>query len=219
MTTPHEREVAFVGRITAGATHEFRNILAIVKESAGLIEDLVLVSGPGGAPDRETVLRAVARIEAQVGRGADLAGALNRLAHALEQPEEAVDLGREVEQAARLSERFVRRRERRLRLRPVAGDSFAKVNSLGLCMALVAAVDLCVQQVPEGGAVLVAVERPRGEPAVVFTGEDADACAHAVRADGIGSAGLTELVAGLGGRVESAADGSGFLVVFPAGSS
>ena len=219
MAIPHEMEAAFVGRIAAGATHEFRNILAIVKESAGLIGDLVEVGGPGGMPDREKVLRAVARIEAQVGRGADLAGALNRLAHALEKPAGATVLSREVEQAALLGERFVRRRERRLCVRPGAGDLFSKVSSLGLWMAIVAAVDLCVEQVPEGGAVLVEAEGLRGEPAVRFGGEGLAGGVHAVRADGIGSAGLRDLVAELGGWVETTAEGSGFLVVFPAGSS
>ena len=41
MSTTENREAAFIGLITAGATHELRNVLAIVKESTGLIADIV----------------------------------------------------------------------------------------------------------------------------------------------------------------------------------
>lgn len=36
-----ECEIRFMGRITAGITHEMRNVLAVIRESAGLIQDLM----------------------------------------------------------------------------------------------------------------------------------------------------------------------------------
>ncbi len=37
-------ETAFMGKITAAITHEMKNVLAIIKESAGLMEDLLSVA-------------------------------------------------------------------------------------------------------------------------------------------------------------------------------
>ena len=48
------------------------DVLAIIKESAGLIEDMVHVFGKKGTLDPEKVYRAVDRIDGQVKRGADL---------------------------------------------------------------------------------------------------------------------------------------------------
>lgn len=41
MSTSGSREAAFIGKITASAMHEIRNVSAIVKKSAGLIDDLI----------------------------------------------------------------------------------------------------------------------------------------------------------------------------------
>lgn len=38
-------EAAFLSAMTASATHEVRNVLAIIKESAGLVDDLIQVYG------------------------------------------------------------------------------------------------------------------------------------------------------------------------------
>jgi len=98
MDSTGNREAVFLGRVTASTTHEFRNVLAIVKESAGLIEDLVA----SGASDRpqlaERIARAVARIDTQVGRGADLLTNLNRFAPSIDPVREGTDLDQTVSQ-------------------------------------------------------------------------------------------------------------------------
>ena len=81
MTTERYPEAAFLSAMTASTTHEARNVLAIIKESAGLVEDLVQMYGTRGNLDREKVDRALKRIDLQVKRGADLLTTLNRLAH------------------------------------------------------------------------------------------------------------------------------------------
>jgi len=62
------------------AAHELRNVLAIVKELAGLIEDSVHAADPGEALSPEKVLRASGRIRAQVDRGVDIASELREIA-------------------------------------------------------------------------------------------------------------------------------------------
>jgi len=44
MTQFRQTEIAFFGRITAGVTHELKNVLAIVNESSGLMQDLLALS-------------------------------------------------------------------------------------------------------------------------------------------------------------------------------
>ncbi|MEJ2186570.1 MAG: hypothetical protein P8Z36_11600, partial [Gemmatimonadota bacterium] len=113
MRPPETSRAAFVARLTAGATHELRNVLAIVKESAGLVQDLLAM----GASADGRADKALGRIETQVGRGAELLTSLNRLAHGLDRDEDAVDLGEAVEHAVVLCQRYARQRERALEVR------------------------------------------------------------------------------------------------------
>lgn len=204
-------EAAFVGRITAGATHELRNVLAIVKESAGLLEDLLDLGARRGELDVARLRQAVTRIDAQVARGAELLGALNRLAHAMDRTEEGVDLGRHVEQMALLARRFVRRGERDLRVVPGPAGVTVRANGLAVFMSLVAAVEWCAEQVPVGGSVVVGVERVSGNPAVRVAGEAPEGTAVPVSGAGC-SADLAE-----GLEVSTDPSGDGFLLVVPDG--
>lgn len=165
MRGPEASRAAFVARLTAGATHEMRNVLAIVKESAGLVQDLLAMGA--SADDRADA--ALARIEAQVGRGAELLTSLNRLAHGLDRDEEAVDLGEALAHATVLCRRYARQRDRAL---DVQGGATVMVtaNALDVYRALVAGMEWCVSVVPEGGKVVARAELADGVPAVRLAG-------------------------------------------------
>jgi C4-dicarboxylate-specific signal transduction histidine kinase len=211
MTEAGGQDAAFIGRVTAGATHELRNVLAIVKESAGLMEDLLDLGSRRGELDTGRLRQAVSRIDAQVARGAELLGALNRFAHAMDREEEGLDLCRQVEQMALLARRFVRRRERELRVREGPDGVVVQANGLAVHRSLVSAVECCAEQVPEGGVVVVGVERVSGRPAVRVSGEAADGTVVPVSGAGC-EAGR---VGGL--EVSSDPSGAGFLLVVPVG--
>jgi hypothetical protein len=84
MSTPEDRNAAFVAEVTAGTTHEIRNVLAIVKESAGLIGDLIYAFNRRGSLDQDKLTRSLGRIDAQVARGTELLSNLSRFAHSLD---------------------------------------------------------------------------------------------------------------------------------------
>ena len=48
MKQRNEKELEFFGKITAGITHEMKNVLAIIKKSAGLMEDIMSLSAEVG---------------------------------------------------------------------------------------------------------------------------------------------------------------------------
>lgn len=215
MTTPRELEAAFVEQITAGATHELRNVLAIVKEAAGLIDDLLDAGADSGELDRSKVAWATGRIRAQVDRGTALVGALNRFAHSLGGGDEPLDLQRTVAEVALLGQRFVRKRQVQLRVRDGDGELTVTANALRTYMALSAAVECCAGQLSAGGAVVLGAEIWEGDPAVRFTAENIEAAQVPVRAD----AALMNLRLGGFGTQSSPLivdDGEdGFLLVFP----
>ena len=161
MKASRHPEAAFLATMTASATHEVRNVLAIIKESAGLIEDMIHVFAKKGILDNEKVFRAVDRIDTQVRRGADLLTNLNRLSHALDSDLATVDLNAEVEQVVFLSQRFARKRGHRVVARLMEGEARTLVHPLHLHMALFAAMECCLEELPDGAAITLSVG---GEP-------------------------------------------------------
>jgi uncharacterized iron-regulated membrane protein len=154
METSGGREAEFIGTITASATHEMRNVLAIVKESAGLIEDLVHASSRGGGPPHsERILKATGRIDAQVARGAEIVTRLNRFAHSMDEAHGRVDLAEEVREVAFLSQRLARAKHQTVEAASHDGPVWLIGNSLHVQMALYAAVAFCLSDLPEGAAV------------------------------------------------------------------
>ena len=83
MEIPELETTAFLGRTTAGVTHELQNVLAIIKESSGLMRDLIFLSDETSDHSRDRFQRSFQTIDNQVNRGVQLLNNLNRLAHTL----------------------------------------------------------------------------------------------------------------------------------------
>ncbi len=203
---------AFLGRITAGATHEFRNVLAIINESAGLVDDLLASNGTG-ALARDKMEWATGRIAAQVARGAELCTALNHVAHGLDRAVEVVPLTRAVADAALLCGRAARQAQRRLAVLPAREEPIVERCALHLYMGLIAVLEWCVPRVPEGGTLAVRAELRDGRPAAVFRSEPAWQTELAENG-GAGAAVDRELLRSLRVDLEVPTPGSELLLLF-----
>lgn len=187
---------AFLARLTAGATHEIRNVLAIVKESAGLVQDLV--DAGTGASRGDKVGWALERIQLQVTRGTELSTALNRVMHGLDHETEMVELAEAVQHAGLLSRRFAHQNRRKLELEPGPDGVTVTTNALDLYMALVATLEWCLARVPEGETVVVGPEQRDGA-AVRFRAAGSGFGEVAIEADEPPA----RAAARVGGRLES----------------
>lgn len=88
----------FCGQVTASISHEIKNVLAIVNENAGLLDDfakMAATAGQGVEPDRVTA--GCANIARQVRRANEIVGLLNRFAHSADQPRQEVELNETVD--------------------------------------------------------------------------------------------------------------------------
>ncbi len=215
MTTSGSREAAFIGKITAAATHEIRNVLAIIKESAGLVEDLLHVSTTDGSLDRERVLKALGRIEAHVGRGAEIATNLNRVAHALDQATESVDLVEEVRRVVFQTQRPARRKSQIVRTADGPAPPPFHASPLHVQMAVYAAVEACLERLDEGATVELRTGLRGGRPSVDLT----SASDGGWRADAEGTEwdGLRTTLESLGVSLESSGTGDGLTLLFEPG--
>jgi C4-dicarboxylate-specific signal transduction histidine kinase len=215
MSAPENREAAFLAKITASATHEIRNVLAIVKESAGLIQDVIQSGRQGQAPNQDKVLRSLGRIDAQVTRGTDLLSNLNRFAHSLDRAQEETDLSLEAKQVVLLSQHFARKKRHVVQLRPADQKLPVAVKPLELQMALFAAVECCLDQLPEASTLTIQPAREGNRASVEFVGESGKETLLPVPATAEGWGRLMELLGDLGASVETSDTAYRFRIVLP----
>jgi C4-dicarboxylate-specific signal transduction histidine kinase len=215
MKASQHPEAAFLATITASATHEVRNVLAIIKESAGLIEDMIHVFAKKGTLDTEKIFRAVDRIDTQVRRGADLLTNLNRLSHTLDSELATVELNEEVEQVVFLSQRFARKRGHRVVADRTDEEARTVAHPLHLHMALFAAMECCLEELPEGAAVTLSVGMRGGHPAVEFRGVSEDGTVVAGPSEGEAWAGIRKWTESLEAELERSETGFGIRILFP----
>ncbi|MCU0559402.1 MAG: hypothetical protein MUD16_04335 [Desulfobacterales bacterium] len=82
----------FFGRMSASISHELKNTLSIMNESAGLIEDLALLAERGKTLDASRVKSLGATIQRQIQRTDQIIRNMNRFSHTVDEPFKEVEL-------------------------------------------------------------------------------------------------------------------------------
>jgi len=101
--------VASFAELIASYSHEIKNILAIIQESSGLLQDLINLKLGEEFPYKDKFSRSSSVIEQQVERGQILSSQLNLLAHTPDHNLSAIDVGSYLEMVVLLSQKIARR--------------------------------------------------------------------------------------------------------------
>ena len=91
MTSGEQSEVAFFGKITASVTHELNNVLSIVEQSAGLLDDMIAGEERGVPLSVERLKGVSSSVQRQAQRGLEMVARLNRFAHTTDRSEVVFD--------------------------------------------------------------------------------------------------------------------------------
>jgi signal transduction histidine kinase len=217
------REVALIGRITAGMTHEIKNVLAIIKESSGLLQDILRLSKGGAVPKPEQIGKVASRIQAQVGRGDALLSSLNWLAHSMSDRSSSVEIGDLSAQIVNLMQRFARLKQVELAAQPGDRDLTIETDLPRLLLVLVNCIEYCLSTAsPKGRLVLRA--GGGGEEATLEIATDSlegSETAHGSEAGGVSLpselANLEPALTALGARLAFAdpGEGGGLRIILP----
>jgi nitrogen-specific signal transduction histidine kinase len=103
-------QLNFIGRILAGFTHEIKNYIAIIKESAGLMGDMIK-AGKWGKNESRQYMEIIVSIEDQIERSLDLFRHLNRFAHKMDTPRVSFNINEGMEELLALMNRFANQRK------------------------------------------------------------------------------------------------------------
>ena len=140
LDTIGETGLQFYGTITASISHEIKNVLAIINENAGLLEDLTLMADRGKPIDPARLKIMAAAVKKQIGRADGILNNMNRFAHSIDEIFSEVDLNQTIEQFTALTERFASMRGVKVDLQIPASPitiqtaPFLLMNLLWLCL-------------------------------------------------------------------------------------
>jgi signal transduction histidine kinase len=147
------KDVAFFGKITAGITHEIKNVLAIIQESSGLMEDILEVTENGAFPRKDKFIKSLNRIRGQIQRGIDITSRLNRFAHSPDHCPASLDLNEITEQMVLLASRFARLKNVVLESSPSDPPLVIKSDPVSLEMALFESIEILLNVIGSGGKI------------------------------------------------------------------
>ncbi|MEW6530585.1 MAG: hypothetical protein AB1473_07100 [Thermodesulfobacteriota bacterium] len=199
------RETAFMGRITANATHEMKNVLAIIKEYVGLIQDILARLDKDSIPSSEKMFRSLESIRDQVQRGVDLSEYLNRFAHSPDETIGTFELNLTVSQIVYLSRRLAKLKEISLEAAQQNQTITIVSDPLKAQMLIFQCIDVLLDVLESGATMrLEALQLDPGTAAVEFSTDKVSAEARQRLKDASGApqwSSLKELAGTLGGSI------------------
>jgi len=143
------KEIAFFGRITAGITHELKNVLAVIKETSGLMGDILDMKDGQGFQHKEKFQKAISTIQRQIENGVTLLTHLNKFAHAPDRETDDIDLHAIIKDMSVLCGRYARLKSITLGVQPP--DQLIKFTTcqVSLQMAIFSCLDYCISNLPQ----------------------------------------------------------------------
>jgi signal transduction histidine kinase len=157
--------LAFFGRLTASASHDINNVLSIVGELSGLLEDTLDTAPEGGVPP-ERLRRVADGLATQVQRGARIVKRLNRFAHSADEPVKSVDLMEQLEAVTALAQRFATLKRMTLQTNLPDDEITLSTNPFVLQQAVFLCIDTFLRSEDQDTPVIVSAE-PRDSGAEV----------------------------------------------------
>jgi C4-dicarboxylate-specific signal transduction histidine kinase len=109
MSVPSEdvgqKELHYFGKVSASISHELKNVLAILNENAGLLQDFAAMAEQGQPLDPERIRRLAATMLEQIQRGDVILKRMNRFAHSADENRATVNLNELVTMVVELFQR------------------------------------------------------------------------------------------------------------------
>ena len=143
------RSLGFFGRITANLSHEMNNVITIIGEVSGLLDDLLLLAEKGRPLETQKLKSLSENIKRQTRRGKALITEMNFLGHSIDDPSRQIDLNLVAGHIESLARRIAERKGGVLEVRRFERPVMAVCSPFDLLQS----VFWCVDMALEAGAV------------------------------------------------------------------
>lgn len=165
-----EPGIKFFGEVTASISHEVKNVLAVINEEAGLMEDLVLMAEKGRPLDTERIKALAGKVREQVARGNGIVKNLNVFAHTVDKPVDRVDLNEMLNLVARLAERRASVKGVTLQVSASSDRAMVTTNPFALENLIWSCVFLSMESKPVNRTITLSPDISGGRTVIRITG-------------------------------------------------
>lgn len=198
-----EKELAFFGQMGADVSHDMRNVLSIIGENAGLLDDLLVAAERGRPLDGERLKRVSASITRQVKNGTDTMERFSRFAHAADEHSVPVNLTELAGNMAALVQRQARLAGCSLQAELPGEAVLVRADSFSVQHALFLAVRLILECLESGAVATIKLVAAGPAAALSVSGKAAS------DSGGLPGpvAGLSEILEELKGSAETSREG------------
>jgi len=155
------RDALFMGKLTAQATHELQNVLATIRESSGLMEDL-LAMGAENFAHAERFKKGLTVMGEQVERGMALTEQLNYCAHSPEPRPTGAEVSDTLRALVGLFRRIAAQHRVTLVLAPGRAGLRTSLRGVELMLLMGLALDCGLPLLPRDAQLMISVEEQGG---------------------------------------------------------
>jgi signal transduction histidine kinase len=194
-----EAGLQFFGKMSASISHEIKNALAIINESAGLLEDLSLRAEKGIPVEPERLKKQAGNILKQIRRADGIIQNMNKFAHSIDEPTKNIDIGESVSLVAGLSGRFAMMKGITVEMQPPASPIVIHSSPFFLGNLLYLCLDFCMGNAGPGKTVSLSVGKTEEGARIRFS--RIDGLVEAAEGVFPGRA-VTALLSALGAKLE-----------------
>ena len=209
-------EIDFIGKIIAAVSHEFMNVLATIRESSGLLEDLFTLDDTD-FPYRDKLLKTFATTRRQISRGMEIGEHLNTFAHNMDEPKAKREINALLLQIAFLMERFARFKQIQMKVQPADSPLEIETDPFLLQLVIAKCVESCIEHTANGGVITLQCRKGDRGVALGCQGEPLSGGTEAADTLDSKTADLNDTLQRLGAELSSFSTGdrSGFEIALP----
>ena len=160
----------FFGKMAASISHEIKNTLSIMNESAGLLDDLTVMAEKGMPLDPARIKTQAGKIMKQIQRADGIVKLMNRFAHSIDDTVKNVDLFDMMEFVAALSARFASMKGVELATPRPEKPITVQTNAFFLNHALWVCLDFAMDKAGKGQTLILGVGERENRARVIFNG-------------------------------------------------
>jgi signal transduction histidine kinase len=150
-----DQETVFIGKIMADLSHEIMNVLAIIRERSGLIEDLMALNKEATFPYRKKLANTLTTIRNQVSRGMAVGEKLNRFAHSMDEPLVQYDVNDLLDQIKFLMQRFARLKNIQIEANFTDPPLTVETDPFRVILVLAACIECGIDRTVKGGEIML----------------------------------------------------------------
>lgn len=162
--------IRFFGKVSASLTHDIKNVLAVINENAGLLEDICFMADRGKPADLARLKRIAGDVKEQVRRADRFVNAMNRFAHSADEPSVDTDLGEMTDLLGLLAMRLASMRGVVIQSSAPPAPVLVTTFPFGLLDLLWECLDCAMNSAGPGRTLELRVEKTAGGGLVRFCG-------------------------------------------------